>query len=58
METRPYFVIGDILVNLVCGAVIGGLMALIFTPAWNMFLAMVVGMALGMALSLPLWPIS
>ena len=54
METRPYFVFGDIVANLLAGAVIGGLMALIFDPQWNMFLAMVVGMALGMVISLPL----
>jgi len=54
VEHRPYFVVGDIATNVLAGALIGGLMAMIFDPGWNMFVAMIVGMALGMALSLPL----
>jgi hypothetical protein len=54
METRPYFVIGDLIMNTLAGAVAGGLMALIFGADWNMFVAMIVGMALGMVIALPL----
>ena len=54
METRAYFVIGDLAVNILVGAMVGGLMALMFGPAWNMFAAMIVGMALGMLVSVPL----
>ena len=54
METRPYFIAGDIVSNLAVGALVGGGCALLFGPGWNMFVAMVIGMALGMVLSLPL----
>ena len=53
IETRPYFVFGDLVSNVGVGAAIGGLTALIFGPGWNMVVAMFVGMALGMAVSLP-----
>jgi hypothetical protein len=52
METRPYFVLGDLLANAMAGTLVGLAMAALFGPSWNMFLAMFVGMALGMALSL------
>ncbi len=52
MEDRPYFVFGDLVAN--TGAVVGELCALVFSPAWNMLVAMLVGMAIGMILSLPL----
>ena len=52
METRPYFVLGDLLANATAGTLVGLAMAALFGPSWNMFLAMFVGMALGMALSL------
>jgi hypothetical protein len=51
METRPYFLIGDLLANGFAGAVIGSLMTLVFGPSWNMFLAMLVGMGIGMLVS-------
>ncbi len=53
METRPYFVCGDLLANCVVGAIVGAFTALIFGPGWNMIVAMIAGMAIGMALSLP-----
>jgi len=53
METRPYFVLGDLLANVATGALVGLVMAGLFGPAWNMLLAMFAGMALGMAISLP-----
>jgi hypothetical protein len=52
METRPYFVLGDLLANGLAGVLVGLAMASIFGPGWNMWLAMFVGMAIGMALSL------
>ena len=53
LETRPYFVFGDLLANASVGAAVGLICAACFGPAWNMVLAMFAGMALGMALSLP-----
>ena len=53
METRPYFVLGDVLANLSVGALVGLASAAAFDPDWNMILAMLAGMAMGMALSLP-----
>ncbi len=54
METRPYFVAGDIVSNLAVGALVGGACALLLGTGWNMFVAMIVGMALGVMISLPL----
>ena len=53
METRPYFMLGDLLANCVVGAVVGVASAALFGPGWNMIIAMLVGMALGMVISLP-----
>ena len=50
METRPYFVLGDIVSNVVAGALVGGACAVLLPPGWNM----VVAMSAGMATSLPL----
>lgn len=52
IETRPYFVIGDVLSCTLCGALVGVVCAALFGPAWNMWVAMLVGMALGMVLAL------
>jgi hypothetical protein len=54
LETRPYFVLGDLAVNVATGWIVALAMALLFGPSWNMWLAMVVGMALGMMISLPI----
>ena len=54
METRPYFVAGALVTNAATGALAGLVMAWLFGPAWNMFVAMLIGMALGMAISLPI----
>ena len=54
METRPYFIVGDIVSNLFVGALVGGACALLLDTGWNMFVAMIVGMVLGMVISLPL----
>jgi hypothetical protein len=53
IETRPYFVFGDLVSNLAVGALVGVVTAALFGPGWNMFVAMFVAMALGMAISLP-----
>lgn len=52
METRLYFVFGDLLANSLAGVLVGLVMAAIFGPEWNMWLAMFLGMAIGMALSI------
>jgi hypothetical protein len=54
METRPFFLLGDLIVNTTVGALVGLACAALFGPAWNMWLAMVIGMALGMAMALVL----
>ncbi|MCP4904858.1 MAG: hypothetical protein GY910_07745 [bacterium] len=53
METRPYFVLGDLFANSLAGVLVGLAVAALFGPGWNMILAMFVGMALGMVVSLP-----
>jgi hypothetical protein len=45
IETRPYFVLGDLVSNIAVGALVGVVMAAVLGPAWNMFLAMFVTMA-------------
>lgn len=54
METRPYFVLGDLLVNLATGALVGLVCAALSGPGWNMWLSMFVCMVLGMAIALVL----
>jgi hypothetical protein len=44
METRLYFLFGDILSNTLLGAMVGALAAFCFNDRWPMLLAMVVGM--------------
>lgn len=54
METRPYFVFGDLVANAVVGALSALLVVWVVGTGWNMFVAMFVGMALGMAIALPI----
>ena len=54
METRPYFVVGDLIVNTSVGALVGLACASFFGPAWNMWLSMFIGMALSMTMALVL----
>lgn len=54
METRPYFLLGDLLANVSTGALAGLACAALFDPAWNMWLGMFLGMAIGMAIALVL----
>ena len=53
METRPYFIAGDMLANLFAGALVGAICAWLFGPGWNMWVAMLVGMPIGMIVALP-----
>ena len=53
METRPYFIFGDLLANSLAGVLVGLATAALFGPGWNMLIAMFLGMALGMVLSMP-----
>ncbi len=53
METRPYFVLGDIVSNLAVGALVGVVCVLLLPPGWNSVVAMAAGMVLGMVISLP-----
>ncbi len=48
MDTRLFFVLGDLLANVAGGAVVGWLVWLLIPAGWNMWLAMVLAMALGM----------
>ena len=54
METRPYFLIGDLASNVLSGAAVGILCAAAIGTSWNHTLAMIVGMVLGMAAVLPM----
>ena len=55
MDSRLYFVIGDILVNVFAGLVVGWLVALMIGPGWNMWLAMIIAMLVGMVVATVLW---
>ncbi len=50
MDHRLYFVIGDLISNVVAGILIAFCAALLIGTNWNMFLAMFVMMVLGMLL--------
>ena len=52
METRPYFILGDIVANLVTGVAAALATVALIGPGWNMLVGMFVGMALGMALAM------
>ena len=54
METRPYFLLGDLFVNAIVGSLVGLTCAALLDPSWNMWLGMFIGMALGMAIALVL----
>jgi len=51
LETRPYFLFGDLLANVVAGVLVALLCCVVFGPSWNMFVAMFVGMGIGMFVS-------
>lgn len=52
MDHRLYFILGDLLINLVVGAIVGWFAWLIVGPQWNMFLAMWLMMIVGMLIAL------
>ena len=53
METRPYFVLGDIFSNVASGALIGVVCAVLVPHGWHMLVTMITGMVIGMVTSLP-----
>ena len=55
MDSRLYFVLGDLVSNILVGLVAGWLCALIIGVGWNMFLAMVLAMIIGMIVGTILW---
>ena len=55
MDKRFYFVFGDLLSNVLVGAIVAWVSWLIVSPDWNMFVAMWAMMFVGMAISLPLF---
>lgn len=55
MDSRLYFVLGDLVANLLVGALAGWLSALVIGTGWNMFLAMFLAMGLGMLVGLVLF---
>lgn len=55
MDSRLYFVLGDLFSNILVGVVAGWLAALVVGEGWNMFLAMVLAMVIGMAVGTILW---
>ena len=58
MDSRLYFVLGDLAGNILVGAVAGWLSALVIVTGWHMvpamFLAMALGMLVGLVLFFPL----
>ena len=55
MDSRLYFVLGDLGSNVFIGLVVGWLSAMLVGVGWNMYLAMVVTMVLGMVVGTILW---
>ena len=54
METRLYFIAGDLASNTLLGGVVGSVCSALFNDGWSMIPAMLLGMVLGMVLSLPI----
>lgn len=55
MDSRLYFVLGDLVSNILVGALAGWLSALVIGVGWNMLLAMFLAMAIGMVVGLVLF---
>lgn len=55
MDSRLYFVLGDLFSNVAVGLVAGVLAALVVGEDWNMYLAMILAMVLGMIVGTVLW---
>jgi hypothetical protein len=54
VETRAFFLAGDLAANALVGGVIGALSALLVDTSWNMWVAHIVCMLMGMVLAFPL----
>ena len=52
MDSRLFFVLGDLFGKMLTGLVVGVLCSLVVGEGWNMFLAMCLAMAIGMAVGL------
>lgn len=55
MDSRLYFVLGDLFSNVAVGLAAGVLAALVVGEDWNMYLAMILAMVLGMIVGTVLW---
>ena len=55
MDQRLFFVLGDLGMCLLVGAVVGWISSLIIGTGWGMFIAMLVMMAVGMFIAMLLW---
>ena len=53
IETRPYFVVGDLIANSALGALVGVCCALVIPQNWPSLVAMMAGMLLGMLIAIP-----
>ncbi len=53
IETRPYFVVGDLIANSALGALVGVCCALVIPETWPSLAAMLAGMFLGMLIATP-----
>ena len=54
LETRLFFLAGDVAANAAIGGIVGALSALLVGPSWNMWVAHGVCMVMGMVLAFPL----
>jgi len=55
MDSRLYFVLGDLASNILVGLVVGWLCSLIVGVGWHMFLTMILTMVIGMVVGMALW---
>jgi len=55
VDSRLYFVLGDVASNVLVGAIVGWLCALIVGVGWNMVATMIFTMAVGMLVGVALW---
>lgn len=55
MDYRPYFIVGDLVSNILVGAVVGLLCAVTVSVGWPMFVVMLFTMLLGMGVALMLF---
>ena len=53
MAARIYFILGDLLSNVLLGSIVGLACAAVFGESWTMIPAMLLGMVLGMVIGVP-----